>query len=489
MTLSKYTTTFPSDFLWGGATAANQIEGGFNIAGKGLSTADVYPKSDRHTNPLAHPITPEKLATALADQTTDNYPKRRGVDFYHHYQADIKLFAELGFKAFRLSIAWSRIFPTGLETTPNEAGLAYYDRIFAELAQYQIEPIVTLSHYEMPLGLTEQFNGWADRRTIDCFVRFAETVLNRYQGQVHYWMTFNEINTGVFGFHATGALDADLTANEQLQLRYQALHHQFVAGARVTKLAHQIDAQNQMGCMLARNQTYAKTCDPLDVLAAQQKDQLNLFYTDVQVRGAYPAFMQRYFNEQGIELQTQPADFQILKEATADYIGFSYYMSSVTAQKTAAGKAVGNMSLGEKNPYLKTSEWGWQIDPVGLRISLNAMWDRYQVPLMIVENGLGAVDQLTADQQVHDDYRIEYLKSHITQMHEAICDGVQLIGYTMWSAIDLVSFSTSEMSKRYGLIYVDLDDDGQGSAQRYKKDSFKWYQKVIATNGQDLTND
>lgn len=483
---SNYSTQFPADFLWGGATAANQIEGAFNVAGKGLSTAEVYPKAENRSNPLANQITEDKVAAAMADSTDQNYPKRRGVDFYHHYREDIKLFAEMGFKAFRLSIAWTRIYPTGLETTPNEAGLAFYDAVFAELAKYKIEPIVTLSHYEMPLGLTEAYNGWADRRTVDCFVRFAETVFNRYQGTVHYWLTFNEINTGLFGFHETGAIDAELAPVEKLQLRYQALHHQFVAAAMATKIGHQIDADNQIGCMLARNQTYAKTCDPQDVLAAQQKDQLNLFYTDVQVRGAYPNYMNRYFATHHIQLEMAPGDQALLRDHPADYIGFSYYMSSITAQQPANKTPVGNMSIGEKNPYLETSEWGWQIDPIGLRVSLNAMWDRYQVPMMIVENGLGAVDELTANHQIHDDYRINYLKAHIEQMQAAISDGVQLLGYTMWSPIDLISFSTSEMSKRYGFIYIDQDDAGNGTFKRFKKDSFDWYRQVIATNGDQL---
>lgn len=481
-----YPRTFPKNFLWGGATAANQIEGAFDVDGKGLTTADVYPLFDKKMHPLAYQITAERIQAAIADPTSEHYPKRRGIDFYHRYREDIRLFAEMGFKAFRLSIAWARIFPKGTEAEPNEAGLAYYDAVFAELKKYDIEPIVTLSHYEMPLYLTEKYNGWVNRAVVEHFAHFAETVFKRYRHQVRYWLTFNEINTGAYGFHETGTVDADQSATDKLTMRYQALHHQFIASALATKLGHAINPDNQIGCMLARNQTYAKTSNPLDVLTAQQADQMNLFYTDVQVRGVYPNYMNRYFKTQGIELEMAPDDQALLQANPADYIGFSYYMTSMIQHRTDQAATIGNMGVGEKNPYLESSDWGWQIDPVGLRITLNSLWDRYQKPLFIVENGLGAVDELNADQQIHDPYRISYLKSHIEQMKEAISDGVQLMGYTMWGPIDLISFSTSEMSKRYGFIYVDQDDAGHGSLQRYKKDSFEWYRQVIATNGEQL---
>ena len=348
--------------------------------------------------------------------------------------------------------------------------------------------MVTISHYEMPLGLTLKQNGWASRDTIDAYVRYAKVLFERYKGQVKYWMTFNEINASTWGFTGTGALDDELSGQEAMQLRYQALHHQFLASAQAVKIGHQINPENQIGCMIARMQTYPKTCNPADVRAAQLQDQLNLFFTDIQVRGEYPNYMNRYFAENNIKLQMAENDQALLKEGCVDYLGFSYYMSTVTSAASQVEKASGNFALGEANPYLEASDWGWQIDPVGLRVTLNEYWDRYQMPLFIVENGLGALDKLEADGSIHDSYRIDYLRKHIIQMQEAIKDGVQLIGYTMWGPIDLISASTSEMSKRYGFIYVDQDDDGNGSLKRYKKDSFYWYKKVIASNGQDLSD-
>ena len=481
-------TTFPAGFLWGGATAANQLEGAWNVDGKGLTTAEVVKKAQNRQEFSMNAVTKETLAAAIADKTDKLYPKRRGIDFYHRYKEDIALFAEMGFKAFRLSIAWARIFPNGDEEKPNEAGLAFYDKLFAECHKYGIEPVVTISHYEMPLGLTLKQNGWASWDTIDAYVRYAKVLFERYKGQVKYWMTFNEINASTWGFTGTGALDDELSDQEAMQLRYQALHHQFLASAQAVKIGHQIDPENQIGCMIARMQTYPKTCNPADVRAAQLQDQLNLFFTDIQVRGEYPNYMNRYFAENNIKLQMAENDQALLKAGCVDYLGFSYYMSTVTSAASQVEKASGNFALGEANPYLEASDWGWQIDPVGLRVTLNEYWDRYQVPLFIVENGLGALDKLEADGSIHDSYRIDYLRKHITQMQEAIKDGVQLIGYTMWGPIDLISASTSEMSKRYGFIYVDQDDDGNGSLKRYKKDSFYWYKKVIASNGQDLSD-
>lgn len=478
--------TFKPGFLWGGATAANQVEGGWNRDGKGLTTAEVVRKADDRKNFSLSDVTPASLQQAITDKTDEFYPKRRGVDFYDHYKEDIALFAEMGFKAYRLSIAWSRIFPNGDDQEPNEAGLAFYDRVFDELAKYQIEPVVTLSHYEMPLHLTVKQNGWASRQTVDEFLKYTNVVFKRYQNKVKYWLTFNEINSTTFGFMGTGAVDAELSTSEKLQLRYQALHHQFVASALAVQQGHEINPDFQIGCMLARMQTYPASPNPADVRAAQASDDSNLFFTDVQVRGEYPEYMNRFFAENNIELQMESDDQAILKAGKVDFLSFSYYMSTVTSDSNSGDQSMGNLVFGEKNPYLKTSDWGWQIDPTGLRITLNTFWDRYRVPLFIVENGLGAEDQLSADGQIHDQYRIEYLREHIQQMKEAVQDGVDLMGYTMWGPIDLISASTSEMSKRYGFIYVDQDDEGQGSLQRMRKDSFSWYQKVIQSNGEDL---
>ncbi|HEM4191543.1 6-phospho-beta-glucosidase [Streptococcus suis] len=483
------TKQFPKGFLWGGATAANQYEGGWNLGGRGPATSDTYiavdPDKRKDMSHFGKPVSRADVEFALADQE-GLYPKRWGSDFYHRYKEDIALFAEMGFKTFRLSIAWSRIFPKGDELEPNEEGLAFYDAVFDELNKYGIEPLVTLSHYEFPLHLALEYGGWKNRKVIEFFVRYAETVFKRYQGKVKYWLTFNEINIlGMVGYLSGGLLFED--GKNDLEAMYQAVHHQFIASSLATKAAHEIDPENKVGCMLARMENYAATCNPDDVLAALKKDQENLFYTDVQVRGAYPSYMKRFFKENNIQVVFEPGDEAILKQYPVDFMSFSYYMTSITRALPDKDKATaGNLILGEANPYLEASDWGWQIDPVGLRITLNKLYDRYQVPLFIVENGLGALDKVEADGSIEDGYRIAYLEKHIQQMYEAIEDGVELMGYTPWGCIDLVSASTSEMSKRYGFIYVDADDQGKGSFDRSRKASFYWYKDVIASNGANL---
>ncbi|HEM3629059.1 TPA: 6-phospho-beta-glucosidase [Streptococcus suis] len=480
---------FPEGFLWGGATAANQYEGGWNLGGRGPATSDTYiavdPDKRKDMSHFGKPVSRADVEFALSDQE-GLYPKRWGSDFYHHYKEDIALFAEMGFKTFRLSIAWSRIFPKGDELEPNEEGLAFYDAVFDELNKYGIEPLVTLSHYEFPLHLALEYGGWKNRKVIEFFVRYAETVFKRYQGKVKYWLTFNEINIlGMVGYLSGGLLFED--GKNDLEAMYQAVHHQFIASSLATKAAHEIDPENKVGCMLARMENYAATCNPDDVLAALKKDQENLFYTDVQVRGAYPSYMKRFFKENNIQVVFEPGDEAILKQYPVDFMSFSYYMTSITRALPDKDKATaGNLILGEANPYLEASDWGWQIDPVGLRITLNKLYDRYQVPLFIVENGLGALDKVEADGSIEDSYRISYLEKHIQQMYEAIEDGVELMGYTPWGCIDLVSASTSEMSKRYGFIYVDADDQGKGTFDRSRKASFYWYKDVIASNGANV---
>ncbi|HEM4940857.1 TPA: 6-phospho-beta-glucosidase [Streptococcus suis] len=483
------TKQFPKGFLWGGATAANQYEGGWNLGGRGPATSDTYiavdPDKRKDMSHFGKPVSRADVEFALADQE-GLYPKRWGSDFYHRYKEDIALFAEMGFKTFRLSIAWSRIFPKGDELEPNEEGLAFYDAVFDELNKYGIEPLGTLSHYEFPLHLALEYGGWKNRKVIEFFVRYAETVFKRYQGKVKYWLTFNEINIlGMVGYLSGGLLFED--GKNDLEAMYQAVHHQFIASSLATKAAHEIDPENKVGCMLARMENYAATCNPDDVLAALKKDQENLFYTDVQVRGAYPSYMKRFFKENNIQVVFEPGDEAILKQYPVDFMSFSYYMTSITRALPDKDKATaGNLILGEANPYLEASDWGWQIDPVGLRITLNKLYDRYQVPLFIVENGLGALDKVEADGSIEDGYRIAYLEKHIQQMYEAIEDGVELMGYTPWGCIDLVSASTSEMSKRYGFIYVDADDQGKGSFDRSRKASFYWYKDVIASNGANV---
>lgn len=474
--------------MWGGSTAANQIEGAHNEDGKGLSSADMvaYVPKEKRTGGHAIEITSEQIEKILSGELKDvRFPKRYGIDFYHRYKEDIALFAEMGFKVFRLSINWARIFPNGDDAEPNEAGLQFYDNVFDELRKYGIEPLVTLAHYETPLGLTLKYNGWASREVIGYFTTYAETVFKRYKDKVKYWLTFNEINMMPISPFTGGGILIDRVEN-RLQTIYQALHHQFVASSLATKLCHEINPNAKIGCMLARMESYAHTCNPEDVLKNQQENQRNLFFTDVHSRGEYPGYMSRFFKENDIVIHKEATDDEILKKYTVDYISFSYYMTLTISAEPGGDIVEGNLFGGVKNPYLKASDWGWQIDPVGLRITLNTMYDRYKKPMFIVENGLGAYDNVEDDGSIHDTYRIDYLRQHILQMKEAIADGVELMGYTSWGPIDLISMSTSEMSKRYGFIYVDQDDEGKGTMKRSCKDSFFWYKNVIATNGATL---
>ena len=483
---------FPEGFLWGGATAANQFEGAWNVDGRGPVTSDtaraVAPEERKSIgSEFNSPMTRAKLDAALNDKE-GLYPKRWGSDFYHRYKEDIALYAEMGFKTFRLSIAWSRIFPNGDDATPNEAGLAFYDKVFDELNKYDIAPLVTLSHYEFPIHLVTEYGGWKNRKVIDFFVRYAETVFNRYKDKVKYWLTFNEINIiGMTGYLSGGLLFEDGKLN--LQDMYQAAHHQFVASSLATKIGHEINSDFKIGCMLARMQAYPATCNPEDVMEEIKKDHENLFFSDVQVRGKYPAYAKRFFKENNIELEIADGDLEILEKYPVDFMSFSYYMSSIARKQKTGDQTAGNLILSEPNPYLEASDWGWQIDPVGLRIMLNNLYDRYQVPLMIVDNGLGALDIVEEDGSIDDQYRIDYLQSHVKQMYEAIEDGVDLMGYTWWGCTDLVSASTSEMSKRYGFVYVDADDQGNGGFDRSRKDSFFFYKDLIATRGANILND
>ncbi|MDK2964654.1 glycoside hydrolase family 1 protein [Lacrimispora sp.] len=480
---------FPEGFLWGGAVAANQVEGAYLEDGKGLSTSDFAAYKDPYAggevNNFTFNVTSQELLEYTENETRYLFPKRWGIDFYHHYKEDIRLFAEMGFKVFRLSISWARIFPTGMEEEPNEKGLEFYDHVFDELKKYGIEPLVTLSHYEMPIELTRKYNGWQSRELISLFTRFAETCFQRYKDKVTYWITFNEMNMNLNSLYTGAGSLPDLVSNQEAAA-YQASHYQFVASSLAIQTGKKIMPWAKIGCMICRLETYAESCNPEDQLQALKEDHINLFYPDVQVRGEYPAYMRRYFEENGIELETLPEDFEIIKENTADFISFSYYMTYVTKGGPNAKELSGHLVSKIKNPYIRLTDWGWPIDPIGLRITLNKLWDRYQIPLFVVENGLGALDTLEADETVHDPYRIEYMREHIRQMKEAVCDGVELMGYTSWGCIDLISCGTSQMSKRYGMIYVDQDDEGNGSLKRIRKDSFFWYKQVIQSNGEVL---
>ena len=464
---------FPKDFLWGGAVAANQCEGAYNEDGKGLSVQDVMPNG---------------LRGRITDAPTEDNLKLSGIDFYHRYKEDIKLFAEMGFKVFRTSIAWSRIFPNGDDDEPNEKGLEFYDSLFDECIKRGIQPLVTLSHYEPPLALAKKYNGWLDRRTISFFERFSETVFRRYKDKVKYWLTFNEINAILKAPFMCGAI---LTERERLtesQL-YTAMHYQLVASASVTKLCHEIIPDAMVGCMILGVTVYPLTPSPDDVIKAMLRDRETYQFAHIHARGEYPKHLLKYFEKNGIKVDITGEDVEILKN-TVDFISFSYYSSICESADNKAGMTGGNLSKGFKNPYLRSTDWGWQIDPKGLRYTLTKLYDLYSLPLFIVENGLGAEDVLidgpNGEKTVDDDYRIEYLNSHLVEVEKAIEDGIPVMGYTSWGCIDIVSASTAEMKKRYGYIYVDRNDDGTGSLKRYKKKSFYWYKDVISTNGESL---
>lgn len=464
------------DFLWGGAIAANQAEGAYLEGGKGLSLMDVATAGKKG------------VSRHFTDGIKEDiyYPNHEGVDFYHHYKEDLAMFEEMGFQCFRTSIAWTRIFPHGDEAKPNEEGLKYYDDLFDEMIKRGMEPVVTISHYEMPLYLAQNYGGWANRKLVDFYLNYCEVIFKRYKGKVKYWMTFNEINSVVFMPEIAGVLDR--TKDDFKQRSYQAAHHQFLASAKAVQLGHAIDPENKVGCMVLTLVKYPLTAKPEDVLLAEEKMRYGTFvFTDIQVRGRYPHYVKKLVKKQGIHVDILPGDLDELKAGCVDYIGFSYYSSSAATTDTNAETTGGNLVSGVKNPYLPTSEWGWQIDAKGLRYILNRFYERYEIPLFIVENGLGYNDSVDENGYVEDDYRIDYLRQHIIEMKKAVLeDGVDIIGYTPWGCIDLVSAGTGEMSKRYGFIYVDRDDLGNGTLKRSKKKSFDWYKNVIATQGEEL---
>ncbi|WP_217543800.1 6-phospho-beta-glucosidase [Vibrio metschnikovii] len=471
--------SFPKDFLWGGAVAAHQVEGGWNKDGKGVSVVDVLTKG-------AHEVPRVITDSVESDQF---YPNHEAIDFYGRYKEDIALFAEMGFKCFRTSIAWTRIFPNGDEATPNEAGLQFYDDLFDELLKYGIEPVITLSHFEMPNHLVKQYGSWANRQVIDFFVKFSQTVMERYQHKVKYWITFNEINNQrnwklpIWGYCNSGMIYTDYPNPEQMM--YQVLHHQFVASAQVVKLGHQINPDFKIGSMIHIMPLYPATCRPEDVLLAQELMREKYLFSDVQVRGYYPSYLIKEWQRKNIQIEMAAGDEQILREGCADYLAISYYMTNIVSTQKKQGQTTSLFENSRLNPYLPASDWGWQIDPDGLRVALSELYERYQKPIFIVENGLGAIDEVQADGSINDDYRINYLSEHIKAVATAInYDGVEVMGYTPWGCIDCVSFTTGEYKKRYGFIYVDKHDDGTGTMARSKKKSFYWYQQVIASNGQ-----
>ena len=476
--------TFRKDFLWGGATAANQFEGAWDVDGKGASVSDMCTNGS-HTEPkkVTRTIHPEYL-----------YPSHEAIDFYHHYKEDIALFAEMGFKSFRMSINWTRIFPNGDEKEPNEEGLQFYDDVFDELLKYGIEPVITLSHFEMPYHLAKEYGGFMNRKTIDFFVKFAEVCFKRYKNKFKYWMTFNEINNqmnfinDIYGWTNSGAHFGDYDSPEEAM--YICGHHTLVASAKAVKIGKEINPDFKIGNMIAMVPIYPFSCRPADQVLAQQQMHDRFFFCDVQCRGHYPAYALKMFERKGFNIDITEEDKKSLAEGTVDYIGFSYYMSNTVDSNSIRDISMttdGSSKHSVKNPFIHETAWGWAIDPEGLRYTLNMFYERYEKPLFIVENGFGAIDVKEEDGSCHDPYRIDYLRAHIEEMKKAVEeDGVDLMGYTPWGCIDCVSFTTGEMKKRYGFIYVDRDNEGNGTLERSKKDSYDWYKKVIASNGEEL---
>jgi 6-phospho-beta-glucosidase len=470
------------DFLWGGAVAAHQLEGGWQEGGKGVSVADVMTAA-RHG-------VPRKITDGV--QPGENYPNHEAIQFYHHYKEDVKLFAELGLKCFRTSIAWTRIFPNGDESEPNEEGLQFYDDLFDECLKYNIEPVITLSHFEMPYHLVTEYGGWRNRQTVDFFVRFAEVVFERYKNKVKYWMTFNEINNQAnfnedFAPFTNSGIKYE-EGEDREQIMYQAAHYELVASAKAVEIGHKINPDFQIGCMIAMVPIYPYSCKPEDMMASTVAMQRRYWFTDVHCKGKYPSYLEKYFERKGYDLDRTAEDFEALKKGVTDYIGFSYYMSFAIQDKGKSPTFDYDEATDRiDNPYVDRSDWDWQIDPVGLRYAMNWFNERYEKPLFIVENGFGAYDKVDDNGEIHDSYRVDYLRAHIETMKQAVdYDGVDLMGYTPWGFIDLVSAGTGEMEKRYGFIYVDKDNEGNGTLERSKKDSFDWYKKVIETNGEEL---
>lgn len=465
-----------NNFLWGGAISAHQCEGAYNIDGKLPCTADTMLAGGvmQHFGSFGNPI-----------DESNYYPTHEAIDFYHRYKEDIALFKEMGINSLRTSIAWTRIFPKGIEEEPNEAGLKFYDDLFDELLKNGIQPIITICHYETPLYLYEKYHGWQHRDMIKYFEKYCRVIFERYKHKVKLWMNFNEINSMMFTGVLGPAIKAGRSHPDYYKIIYQAAHYMLVAGAVATKLCHEIVPNGKMGMMLGGHKYYSSNCHPINELATMQTDRKQFYFSDVMMNGEYPFYAKRLWKEEGVELDCTKEDLQLLKNHTCDYLAFSYYSSMTVTTDPNAKMTQGNLAMGMENPYLKASEWGWQMDPVGLRIFMNQLYDRYHKPLLIAENGLGARDTLE-NGEVHDQYRIDYVREHIKAFKEAMEDGVELMGYLPWGIIDLVSCSTGEMSKRYGFIYVDKNDDGSGTLKRYKKDSFYWYKKVIETNGEEV---
>lgn len=470
--MKKPETGFREGFLWGGAVAANQLEGAYLEDGKQMSTADIKARG----------------FFGGIRRDADYYPTHKGIDFYHTYKEDLKLMADANFNIFRTSINWTRIFPTGEEERPNQAGIDFYRSMFEECRKLGMKVMITISHYETPLAMYDKYGSWANRVYIDLYMKFVKTIVTEFKGLVHYWLTFNEIGNAAVKPICWDAAAIHPDSDHLLQEMYQAAHHQFVASALATKFIHETDPDALVGAMIAYKTVYPYTCKPADVIAAEEEKRKEFFFSDVQARGYYPSYIWKFFEENNLNIAMEEGDEEIIKSYPIDFISFSYYRSRViSAESMEPAEVINTNSLeGVVNPYLPKTGWGWSVDPDGLRLALQELYDRYQLPLFVAENGLGAVDKVEEDGSINDNYRIDYLQKHMKAMKTAVQNGVDLFGYTMWGPIDIVSNGTGQMSKRYGIIYVDLDDDGNGTGKRLKKKSYGFYSELIKTNGKDL---
>lgn len=468
------------NFLWGGSISAHQCEGAWNEDGKGLGIMDLVTSGTYET--------PREICKTIEEGK--HYPSHKGINFYHNYKEDIKLFKEMGFKALRISIDWSRVFPNGDDEKPNELGLQFYIDLVDELKKNDIEPIVTLYHFEMPYNLVTKYGSWVNRKIIDFYLKFCETMFLSLKGKVKYWITFNEMNhidpsteaSDIFTYIIAGLKFSEL--KNPAQTLAEVGYNMTVASVKAVKLGHNIDNENKIGCVFGLQPIYAYNCKPQNAFTAFKEMYRDFYQVDAMCNGYFPKYKLKEYENMGIYLKWVEEDKKAFEEGKIDFIGINYYSSSVGHSEEEGEETLFG---GVQNPYLKKSKWGWAIDPEGLRYLINAVYRLYGKPIIITENGLGAVDILKEDKTVDDEYRIEYLKAHLEQLKLAVEeDYVECFGYLMWGPIDLVSATTGEMKKRYGFIYVDKNDDGTGDGQRYRKKSFEWFKKVIATNGENL---
>lgn len=467
----KILKTFPKDFMWGASTSAYQVEGAWNEDGKGPSVMDM----------AKHP------------EGTSDF--KVCSDHYHHYKEDIALFAEMGFKVYRFSIAWTRVFPKGTGEV-NQKGIDFYNDLINELLAHNIEPVVTMYHFDLPYALQEK-GGWSNRETIDAFENYAKVLFTHFGDRVKYWLTINEQNMMILHGTAIGTVDPSIE-NPEKEL-YQQNHHMLLAQAKVMKLCHDMCPNAKIGPAPNITSIYPASSKPEDVLAAHNWSSIrNWLYLDMAVFGRYNNVAWSYMEEKGYTPTIEDGDMEILKDAKPDFIAFNYYTTATVEQsmndasdRNASGGdqqiVLGEPGVyrGASNPHLEKTEFGWEVDPVGFRNTLREIYDRYNLPLLITENGLGAYDKLEEGDVVNDDYRIDFLRKHIEQAQLAITDGVQIMGYCPWSAIDLVSTHQGYV-KRYGFVYVNRDEFDLKDLRRIKKKSFYWYKKVISTNGENL---